>query len=102
MNNRPKMHKIILTMLRRYNRPLLLAGLAAAFALVLFYIISGSVPPGDFPQKEIVTIKPGTYLSQAADILVQRHIIKSAFLFKVYVVLISGHRQVQAGDYLFD
>jgi len=103
MNKESNIHKLLLAIFRRRNRPYLLAGFGAVFALCLFYIISGSLAPGDFPQqKEIVTIKPGTYLSQAADIFAQNHIIRSAFLFKVYVVLISGHRQVQAGDYLFD
>jgi UPF0755 protein len=42
------------------------------------------------------------YMSQAADLLESHHIIRSALLFKVYVVLMSGHRQIIAGEYLFD
>ncbi len=41
-------------------------------------------------------------MSQAAEILASDGIIRSTLLLKFYVVLLSGHRQVQAGDYLFD
>lgn len=87
---------------RRHGLKITSTGVCAVFALLAFFIVSDSIAPIDFPQKEIVTIKQGTYLSQAADILAAHHIIRSAFLFKVYVILISGHRQVQTGDYLFD
>ncbi len=41
-------------------------------------------------------------MSEAADTLVAHSIIKSPFIFKAFVMFMSGHRQVQAGDYLFD
>lgn len=78
------------------------AGLATFAALFIFVITYYSIPPKDFPQRDIITIKQGTYLSQATDILASENIIKSPLLFKIFVVLSSGHRQVLSGDYLFD
>ncbi|MFA6295482.1 MAG: endolytic transglycosylase MltG [Candidatus Paceibacterota bacterium] len=78
------------------------AGLCAFLAIIFLFVIYFSIAPSDFPQKEIVTIEKGMYLSQAADLLEEKHIIKSAFLFKVFTVLVSGNRYVLAGDYLFD
>jgi UPF0755 protein len=60
-----------------------------------------SIAPSDFPSKKIVTIKSGQYLSQVADNLEKANLIKSPFVLKVFVIMLSGHRQVQAGDYLF-
>lgn len=77
-------------------------GLLAALAVGTFAVVYYSVAPSDFPERVIVKIKPGQYLSQAADTLASNHIIKSPFMFKVFVLLISGHRQVRAADYLFD
>ncbi len=61
-----------------------------------------SIAPADFPSHKIITIQKSTFLSQAAKTLHDDGIIRSEFLFKVYALLSSGHRQVQAGDYLFD
>ena len=61
-----------------------------------------SLPPSDYPQNKIITIKPGTYMSQAAVILEQNSVIRSPLLFKLFVMLESGHRQVQAGSYLMN
>ena len=69
---------------------------------VLVLVTLCSIAPTNFPAKKIVSIPRSEYLSQAADTLYENGIIKSEFLFKVYAVLASGHRQVQAGDYLFD
>jgi UPF0755 protein len=76
----------------------MLAGVTVILAVIVFLCI----PPSDFPDKETVIIKPGIYLSQAADILYAHHIIRSPFLFKVLVLLSTGHRQIHAGSYLFE
>ena len=75
---------------------------ATLVVAALLFIVYFSIAPSGFPDKEIVTVKKGTYMSQAADILAKQGVIKSPLLFKAYVVLLTGHRQVQAGDYLFD
>lgn len=72
------------------------------FLIFVVLVVSYSIAPLDFPQRKIVSIKSGQYLSQVADDFEAKGIIKSAFLFKIYVIAFSGHRQVQAGDYLFD
>jgi len=73
------------------------------FLIVLFIFITiyTSIAPRNFPDRKIITIKSGQYLSQVADNLGKENIIKSPFALKVFVVLLSGHRQVRAGDYLF-
>jgi len=68
------------------------------FALITFF----SVAPSSFPQHKVISIPKNTYLSQAAKILAEENVIRSEMLFKVYALFTSGHRQVQAGDYLFD
>jgi len=77
-----------------------------AFLIVLIIFITvityTSVAPRDFPLRKIVSIKSGQYLSQVAETLEKENIVKSKFIFKVFVVLLSGHRQVIATDYLFD
>lgn len=72
--------------------------------VLIFCIIitSYSIAPSDFPSGKIISIKPGQYLSQVAEDFEGRYIIKSEFLFKVYVMALSGHKQIQAGDYLFE
>jgi len=76
----------------------------AFFCLILlaWLVIYNSLPPANYPDNEIVTLKSGSSLSQAADTLAANNIIRSPLLFKLYVIISSGHRQVQAGDYLFD
>jgi UPF0755 protein len=79
-----------------------LTGVCALVALIILTVTYYSIPPSDFPDRTIVTVKSGEYMSQVADDLVNKKIVKSAVVFKVMVVLLSGHRQVQATDYLFD
>jgi UPF0755 protein len=67
--------------------------------LVVFY---ASLPPRDFPERKIVSIKSGQYLSQVAETLENENVIRSQLLFKAFVFLLSGHRQARATDYLFD
>lgn len=79
-----------------------LYSLAFVVILVLIVFISYAIPPKDFPEKKIVAVKSGQYLSTIAINLEKADIIKSPFLLKVFVVLFSGHRQALAGDYLFE
>ncbi len=64
--------------------------------------LTGSGAPTDFPYRRIVTIPKSSGVSGTASILADRKIIKSPFLYKVYVTLLGGMHRVQAGDYLFD
>lgn len=81
----------------------LIAATLAVIAVIIFVGIYSSIAPKDFPtDRTIITVKSGQYLSQVADNLAKNNIIKSPILFKVFVVLLSGHRNVRAADYLFD
>jgi UPF0755 protein len=80
----------------------ILWSIAAVFLFIIVIVIFFSLAPLNFPDGKTVSIKRTMFMSQAADELASKNIIKSPFLFKVYVVLLSGHRQVQAGDYLFE
>ncbi len=68
---------------------------------IVVVVTAFSIAPDNFPTHKIISIQKSTYLSQAADTLYKNGIIKSPLLFKVYAMISSGHRQVQAGDYLF-
>lgn len=68
------------------------------FSLIIVYI---SIPPRDFPDRKIVKVKSGEYLSQVVENLEKENIIKSPLMLKVFVFTLSGHRQIKAGDYLF-
>jgi UPF0755 protein len=72
--------------------------LAIIFIVILTTIYS--IAPKDFPVGQIFSIPKDSGVSKIADELKKEGIIKSAFLFKVYVVLIHDGRGVQAGDYL--
>lgn len=71
-------------------------------AIFLLTTIYYSIAPNNFPKREILVIKQGVYLADVANILKEKNIIKSTILFKVYLMLSSGHRQVVSGNYLFD
>lgn len=77
-------------------------GAAAIIAIAIFAIAFVSIPPKSFEPETIVSIKANTSLSKAALIMKENNIVKSAFMFKVYAVLLSGHRSIKAGDYLFE
>jgi len=87
--------------IKKYYRQIAIAfgAIAAVVLFILFYFL---LAPSDFPDRKIVTVKSGQYLSQVADGLESSSIIKSPFLFKILVVIVSGNRQVKAADYLFD
>jgi UPF0755 protein len=66
-------------------------------------IILGSIAPADFPSGAVVSIKNGSTLDQAAGLLAESGVIRSAFLYKAYSVLLErGTTGVKTGDYLFD
>lgn len=80
------------------------AGLVFLIAAVLLglYVIQESRAPRNFPVNIIVTIPSGSTVSEAGDILAQKGIVRSSFMYKVYAVLIHDGAGIQAGQYLFD
>ncbi len=78
-------------------------------AVVLVCLILGGIilaigasAPTDFPERAIVSISPGMGLTQTANVLKENKIIRSPFLFKVFIVLLSGQKKILSGDYLFE
>ena len=69
--------------------------------LIVILLIMLSVAPVNFPSHKIVTIKENTGLTQTAATLSDDGIIRSAFMYKAFVVLLGGSKRVMAGDYLF-
>lgn len=82
--------------------PKLVASILTVILMLTVLLVYASLPPRDFPQKKIISIKSGQYLNQVSQILTKEKIIKSPFMFKTFVVLLSGHRDIKATDYLFD
>ncbi len=79
----------------------ILAGLAVVAAI--FGVVGASISPLNFPGQTVVNIAPGTTLSQTADLLESKGLIKSTWMYKIYAVLIDGGtRGVKSGQYLFD
>ena len=60
-----------------------------------------SRPPKYFKITEDVNIEDNLSLSKITDNLYLKNIIKSPFLFKITIVLLSGQRGLYAGDYRF-
>ncbi|MCX6719168.1 MAG: endolytic transglycosylase MltG, partial [Candidatus Taylorbacteria bacterium] len=85
---------------RRYILSLAVVMICLIIGTFILAIYSG--PPSNFPERAIVTISPGMGLTQTADVLAKNHIIRSPFLFKVFIVLLSGQKRIMSGDYLFE
>ncbi|TSC68957.1 MAG: UPF0755 protein [Parcubacteria group bacterium Gr01-1014_56] len=75
--------------------------LGAGFAVLLFLYILFFAPPFNFPIGAYVHIPAGSSLSASAEILKDRGIVRSPFLFKSFVYLFGGNRHVVAGEYFF-
>lgn len=76
--------------------------LGSVVVICFLFFIWMAIAPRDFPERKIVSVKSGQYLTTIAHNLEKQNIIKSPWLLKVFVVAFSGHRQALAGDYLFD
>lgn len=61
-----------------------------------------SIAPSDFPRNTIIRINKDMTVSSAASMLKEKGIIKSAYLYKVYIVVLHNDKGIQAGSYLFD
>ena len=81
------------------RRPYLWGG-SSFVALVLIYLVFISAP-FDFPTGAYINIPAGSSLGQSAQILSDRHIIRSPFLFKVMTYVFGAERHVTAGEYFF-
>jgi UPF0755 protein len=59
-------------------------------------------PPPNFPVGEVITIENGASLSTIAKEFEDKHVIKSAGVFKTFIIALSSDTSVSGGDYLFE
>ncbi|MEK7609548.1 MAG: endolytic transglycosylase MltG [Patescibacteria group bacterium] len=85
---------------RRYET--VTKGLIALGLLALIVLIIYSISPLNFPRGKIVRINKNMGVTAVANMLKDDGIIRSAFIYKAYVVLLHDGKGVQAGSYLFD
>lgn len=76
-----------------------IAGIFILISAIMIIFVSRA--PSDFPVKSEVDIPQSMSLSEASDMLVEKHVISSSFLFKTLVVILRGQRGIVAGDYAF-
>lgn len=72
------------------------------FCIILIFLIFNSSAPSQFPRGKIFSIKESSSVSEVADLLTELNVIRSPFLYKLYVVLLHDGKGVQAGRYLLD
>lgn len=75
--------------------------------IFLFVFFSATVsfslmPPANFPDHKIITIKSGDSLRAVSDTLHKENIIRSRYYFEVCSKIVGGKRPVMAGEYLFE
>ncbi|MBI2476264.1 MAG: endolytic transglycosylase MltG [Candidatus Taylorbacteria bacterium] len=78
-----------------------LAVLSLIFLFAAFYVLYLKAP-AQFPVRTITTIEQNAGLNAIAQNLLERKIIRSPFWFRVAVILTTGEKGIQAGDYLFE
>lgn len=59
------------------------------------------LPPSDFPSGQVVSIEEGSSLESIANDFESKGLIKSAGIFKTFVIGVGGDKHIAAGDYLF-
>lgn len=94
--------------IRRLSRKLRTWVMVALSVVILFsvggfvYVIASSIPPQDFPRGSIIRIQKDMTVSDVADLLADKGVIRSRFMYKAYVSLLHSNRGVRAGSYLLD
>ncbi|TAK57122.1 endolytic transglycosylase MltG [Patescibacteria group bacterium] len=66
------------------------------------FVLIGIRVPDSFPKDTYFSVPKGSGLSQIATSLLETHLIRSAFLFKFFVVLSGNQKNVVSGVYAFD
>ena len=92
--------KKLYRLVTNYKKSSIAGGLIFLWALFCLCIIFNSIAPSGYPEGAIISIKKDMTVSQAGDLLVKKHAISSAFMYKAYVQLLSGKSGVIVGDYL--
>ncbi len=76
-----------------------LASVAIIFSALAFVNL---FPPAGFVRGTIVHIEKNTSLTGAAKTLVEKHVVTSAFFFRVFATLRGARHGIAAGDYAFN
>ncbi len=84
------------------KRNLIISGAIALVLILVIVTAIASTAPGSFKAGSSVVIGKGQTLTQATNLLMQKGIIRSRFLFKVYATILGGTTGVRSGEYLFD
>lgn len=85
---------------RRLNwTNIIVACIVVAVIGVVAYVV---MPPPNFPVGEVITIENGASLSTIAKEFEDKHVIKSAGVFKTFIIALSSDTSVSGGDYLFE
>ncbi len=99
----PHRSRLVRTLLRFWyrarSRPRIALG-SSITALVLFYFLFISSPLY-FPTGAYVNIPEGSSLSASAEILKERGVVRSAFLFKLSAYILKSNHRIVAGEYFF-
>ncbi len=85
---------------RRFRTNPYIAWGTVAAVLVAMYLFYFSAP-FTFPTGAYISIPSGSSLSASGEILKERGVVRSVFLFKTLVFLYGGDRHVVAGEYFF-
>ncbi len=73
--------------------------LSLTFLVVVFSFYY--LPPSQFPEGKIITIKKGLSLSEVALLFKDEKFIRSRVVFEFCVIIAGGEKNISAGDYLF-
>ncbi len=71
--------------------------LVLSVAVFSFYFL----PPSEFPEGKIITVKKGLLLSEVALIFEKERLVRSRALFEFCTIISGGEKSVIAGEYLF-
>ncbi len=71
-----------------------------AILFISFYFLYVKAPQ-EFPLQTVVKIKENSGLNQIAEELERQKVVRSAFWFRIAVIVSSGDKGVLAGEYLF-
>ena len=89
--------------LRRVSRHMFRyrASIIAFFAVLLLIYGLYLPPPSDFPAGKTLSIPRGATLAEAARLLEEGHVVRSAHAIKIATYLFGGGTNIDAGDYRF-
>lgn len=80
----------------------ILVYIALILVVLISVLISSSLTPNGFKRGTSITIEKGMGLTEVANLLKAKDVIRSTTTFKIYAITIEGSKGLKAGDYLFN